>query len=99
MRHDTIRELAEIFVEEEISNFKSVCSRGGLNPMELLDRTVSGRQYCFVSMNGDVSEAFIKNNGPARFRPTNPELDSFIKQVNKAMNLWIAQQEEVCMAA
>ncbi len=98
MSHELIQQLARFFVQREIENLKSVALKQGKSVYDFVRETFPAGMYCFVSLNTDVAYDFIINHSNERVKPTNRQMDSFIKQVNVMMNEWI-DESCPCVAA
>lgn len=83
-----VEELAEKFIDEELSNMLSVSSKLNLEPGRFIEKNYPGGIYSFLTVNGDVSVSYIKDNLDRDiFRKlTNKHFDSFIRMVDSGVN-------------
>lgn len=88
--HERIQSLANSFCREEIRNFENVAKKLGIALRDFLEMNFPTRQYCFVTVNSDISSTYIADH--LHYCPNGKEQDSFIRQVNKSMNNFLSYQ-------
>lgn len=83
--------LAQTFCREEIKNFELVANKMGIALRDFIYSYLPSRQYCFITLNTDISKTYIINH--LNYHPSHKEQASFIRQVNKGMNNFLKELE------
>lgn len=99
-RGECVERLVDIFVQLEMENLQSLMRKNSYTPRDLTQNLMPGA-YCLITMNGDITSKFFKDHldYPVLKSLNNRDKDSFVKQVNKKMNVWINAQDDFELAA
>ena len=85
---ELVEEMAERFIDEELSNMLSVSTKLNQEPSNFIEKNYPGGIYSFLTVNGDVSVKYLKDHMEYdHFRKlNNKHFDSFIRMVDSGVN-------------